>query len=77
MRHINHGNPDTDEFVVNPGKPGKLRVGKSESPAKMGALKLREDARLSRFSPAAILWVPGLRIPWIARRFNGCLDSVS
>ena len=30
-------NPDTHKFVVNPGKSGKLRVGKSESPRKMGA----------------------------------------
>ncbi len=40
-------NRDIHNFVVNPGKPGKLRVGKSESPREGGCMK-----------PPEALWVP-------------------
>ena len=55
LKQSAEGNPDTHKFVVNPGKPGKLRVGKSKSPAKMGARSPRENGCLKprRWVPEA------------------------
>ena len=66
-------NRDTRKFVVNPVKPGKLRVGKSESPGKMSPRSPREALS----SPGSLdsHGRPDSVFPGLPRRFYGCLDS--